>query len=187
MCPAAEAPPPGVDALDAAGCLDAFLEVQAQRAEAYRRFDAVFQAYLATAAEGPYSAGMAASTTEFQALSQRVLALEAALRGRLAQGGAADALRAVQAGEREKLQATLALHALKSAVAHRRFSWQHEGHEGHEGCACGGAPAGEASEGDLAGATRDAVRQLQACVTAINDAIDEVRQLREDLLPESGA
>jgi hypothetical protein len=172
--------------MTAAACLAAFLEVQRERAGAYRRFDEVFKSYLATAAEDPYRSLMTSTTAEFQALSQRVLALEARLRGPLAAAPAADALRAVQGLERQKLQITLSLHALRSSLAHQRFSWQHEGHAG-TGCSCAAAAdeAGEPTQAEVEGACRESYQQLEACVRHINDALDEVRELRQELLAEA--
>ncbi len=65
-------------------------------------------------------------TGEFQQCSQQVRALEQQLGGPLAQPQAAELLRALQERERDKLQLTLSLQALKAAHAHGNFSWQAE-------------------------------------------------------------
>ncbi|PRW57989.1 hypothetical protein C2E21_3468 [Chlorella sorokiniana] len=174
----------------------AFIQ-QKERAAAYRRFDSAFRAYLQNQAEGPFRYVMGQLTAEFQQLSQRVIGLEAALR----QQGSADLaalLRTVQDNEREKLRLTLALHALKSAHAQRRFSWQHEeeaaglapgvadllqGHLCGIGCAHG-APADEPTQAEYAAAVRESYQLMQGAITAINDALEEVREAQQDLLAQ---
>jgi hypothetical protein len=65
-------------------------------------------------------------TGQFQQCSQQVIAIEQALAGPLGQPQAAELLRSLQENEREKLQLTLSLQALKAAHEHQRFSWQAE-------------------------------------------------------------
>ncbi|KAI7843734.1 hypothetical protein COHA_002632 [Chlorella ohadii] len=187
-------PPAGASVLE---LLDSFLAVQQERAAAYRRFDAAFRAYLQNQAEGPFRYVMGQLTQEFQQLSRRVIAVEAAL---TEQGSTelAALLRTVQDNEREKLRLTLALHALKSAHAQRRFSWQHEeqaaglapgvadllqGHLCGVGC-MHGAPADEPTQAEYAAAVRESYQLLQGAITAINDALEEVREAQQELLAQ---
>ena len=134
---------------------------------------------------------MQALTEEMAKLSIEVIAAE----GRAAEAGlpeVVELLRGVQGREREKLRLTLALQSLKAAAAQQRFSWQ-QGH-GRDGAAaaehvcglgCGHAPApSEPTQAEFDGAVREAYQELQAHVTAINDALDDARQAREDLLAE---
>lgn len=177
--------------------LDAFQAVQRERAAAYRLFDSAFRSYLQTKAEGPYRHVMAQLTGQFQELSRQVLAAEAGLRA-AGQGELAGLLRTVQENEREKLRLTLALHALKSAHAQQRFSWQHEeassslpagmadllqGHLCGVGC-LHEAPADEPTQAEYAAAVRETYQLLQGAVTAINEALEEVRQAAADLLEQ---
>ena len=130
-------------------------------------------------------------TEEMAGLSIEVIAAE----GRAAEAGlpeVVELLRGVQAREREKLRLTLALQSLKAAAAQQRFSWQ-QGH-GREagapaaehvcGLGCSHAPApSEPTRAEFDAAVREAYQELQALVTAINGALDEARQAREDLAP----
>jgi hypothetical protein len=170
---------------DAAGCLDAFLEVQAARAAAYAELEARFASYLATEEEAEYTAAIAAATAAMAPLSARVQALARALRAAGA-AGAADIVDGARDAERRKLQATLVLHALRAAERHRRFSWlreEHAAHGAHGAAACGCvAPEGEPTEPEVSAARGAAVRELQECVSHINGAIDEARELRAELL-----
>ena len=65
-------------------------------------------------------------TAQFSQCSQQVITLEQELAGTLQCPQAAELLREVQQAEREKLQLTLSLQALRAAHAHKRFSWQVE-------------------------------------------------------------
>ncbi|KAL4434050.1 hypothetical protein ABPG75_000491 [Micractinium tetrahymenae] len=171
--------------------------VQRERAAAYRRFDNAFRAYLQTKAEGPYRHTMAQLTGQFQELSQQVRAAEEGLQA-AGQGELTALLRTVQENEREKLRLTLALHALKSAHAQQRFSWQHEEAAGSlppgmadllQGHLCGigclhEAPADEPTQAEYAAAVKETYQLLQGAVTAINEAIEEVQQAAADLLEQ---
>lgn len=133
---------------------------------------------------------MAAATDDFQALSLRALHLEAELRDVLHRPDAADIVQTVQRYERDKLQATLSLQAVRGAVANQRFSWQHEGGEGHTCGACSGISgcghgSTEPTEADIKGATQESYQLLEESVSAINEAITEMQQLRTELLEES--
>ncbi|PSC72968.1 hypothetical protein C2E20_3660 [Micractinium conductrix] len=178
--------------------LDGVAEVQRQRAAAYRRFDSAFKAYLHNQAEGPYRFQAGQLTAEFQQLSALVIGAEAALRGQ-GQADLADLLRTVQENEREKLRLTVALQALKAAHAQQRFSWQHEeaassslapgvsdllqGHLCGLGC-MHEAPADEPTKAEYAAAVKETYQLLQASITAINEALEEVRQVAADLLEQ---
>lgn len=130
-----------------------------------------------------------------------MLAAEAALND----AGRADLaalLREVQAAERRRLELSLSLQALRAARSLRRFSWQQEpggedaadtgigadscstcsmhGTHGHtSGHSCGSAasrPPPEPSKAEWEAAAAEAIKGLQECTMAINDAIGEVRQ-----------
>lgn len=178
--------------------LDSFQAVQRERATAYRRFDTAFRAYLLTKAEGPYRYVVGELTGHFQELSGRVRAVEAALKAG-GQGELAGLLRTVQEGEREKLRLTLALQALKAAHSQQRFSWQHEeaaaaalapgvadllqGHLCGVGC-MHEAPSDEPTQAEYSAAVRETFQLLQGCITAINEALEEVQQAAADLLEQ---
>jgi hypothetical protein len=169
-------------------CLNAFLGVQRERALAYQRFNSGFKASLEARtldAETKYKTLIHSLTAEFQALSQHVLALEAELRDSLRRQDCADALRAVQEGERRKLVATVGLHALQSGLAGQRFTWQRCEEAGAVGGGCGhdhGHEGGEATEDEVHGAIDESYKELEGCIRDINAALEEVMQLREDLL-----
>lgn len=59
------------------------------------------------------------------------------------------------------------------------------------GHACGlgcrhGAPPGEPTQAEYKGAVQESYRELQAVVVAINEALEEVAQLRLDVEEEGG-
>lgn len=190
-------PPPAPRPTLLALC-DEILEVQRERAVAYTAFHAGFKTYLETGVEGPYRFLMAQLTAQFQALSGRAVAVEAGFRDGLGLAAAADTVRALQGAEKRKLEATLALQAVRAAVEQRRFSWQHGeggvggepqcGHDHGHGHSCGAGKAGapppppEPTEADVKGATRESYREMEACVAAINDAIAELQELRAEAL-----
>ena len=182
--------------------LEEILEVQRQRAEVYSAFSSGFKEYLDTGTEANYRSLMAAMTSEFSSLSKRALAVESALKDELHRADIANIVRTVQNQERRKLELTLGQQALRAAVEQHRFSWQHGDRSaigGEAGCcshvhghvhdaACGGgeetlpsaAPV-EPSEADIKGATKESTQELQLCIEAINDAIAELQELREEL------
>lgn len=186
-----------------------FSDLQAQRAQAYSRFDAGFRRYLDTAQEGIYRCEvlqrtrhdqttlsfrklLAEMTVQFQTLSQGVREVEAALRD-AGHDDLAALLRQVQEQEREKLQSTLALQALRAARAHKRLGWQDgddegvgaentphcAGHHHHSeaGHAC--SPPAAPSKAEYEAALGEAIRSLQSTVTTINGLLEEVHAAAE--------
>ena len=181
-------PPPPPELGTVLAAVDAFLAVQQERAAAYQVFNEGFKRYLDDLKEDPYRALMGAATQEFAKLSGRAVAAETALRGPLGRPDAADIVRTVQENERAKLHVTIALQAVRGAVAEQRFSWQaEEGGGAVVGCehacagACGHAAPEEPTEADINGATKESYQQLEACVGAINEAIAEMQELRAEL------
>ncbi len=103
-----------------------------------------------------------------------------------------------QEGEKEKLQVTVSLHALRAAMALRseRQSMQQQQqqqqaaggapHVHHHGCGCGhGGDGGdeeaeEASEEECEAAVREMRMRLDRVVGSINEALEEVAQELED-------
>eukprot|EP00877_Chromochloris_zofingiensis_P007611 jgi/Chrzof1/3102/Cz12g12030.t1 len=112
---------------DIADLLQAFLQVQARRAEYYTSFHDAFKTYMATKAEGPYKHAMQQLTAAFGACSRDVIAVENCLRDDVSRSDLTALLRSVQSHEKNKLQLTLSLQALKAAHAAGRFSWQQQG------------------------------------------------------------
>lgn len=182
-----------------------FTDLQAQRAQAYTNFDAGFRRYLETAQEGIYRCVpwhpqpcvklftnrklLAEMTVQFQQLSQGVREVEAALRD-AGHDDLASLLRQVQEQEREKLQSTLALQALRAARVHQRLPWENAGDEGvgaeasttcthhhAHGHACAPPPAPTKAEYEAA--LGEAIRSLQSTVTTINGLLEEVAAAAE--------
>ena len=190
------------------GLCDEMLEVQRERALAYAAFNDGFKFYLKNGAEGPYRSFIGGLTHQFQTLSQRALAVESALRGTgdvqgdstLVRPDVADIIRTIQNAERKKLELTLALQSMKSAVHQKRFSWQqgdggiggehtcshqHQHHE-HKDGACShhaehAALSEEPTEADIKGALKESYIEMEACIAAINDGIAELQELRVEL------
>lgn len=79
-----------------------------------------------TKAEGPYLRALQAATTEFSSLSQQARNAEAELR-KCSEHDLAATIRRIQELERQKLQATVQLQALRKAEAFQIFPWQHDG------------------------------------------------------------
>lgn len=195
------APAPANTLLD---LLDEILEVQRQRALAYTAFSNGFKSYLNNGAEGPYRHLMASLTSQFQAMSRRVLAVEATLRDILARPDVADLCRTVQNAERRKLELTLTLQAVRAAVEQERFEWLrggdhgvgaedaaaavgHDHGHGHSCGACGVSAADvppEPTEAEVRGATREGTQEMEACVNTINEAIAELQELRAEIVLE---
>jgi DNA repair REX1-B len=191
------------------GLCDEVLEVQRERALAYAAFNDGFKFYLENGAEGPYRSLIVGLTHQFQNLSQRALAVESALRTGGAGSGEedslavnrpdiADVIRAIQNAERKKLEVTLAMHSMKAAVHHERFSWQHgdggiggehtcnHHHHGHShdengACAEHAVLREEPTEGDINGALKESYNEMEACIVAINDGIAELQEFKLDL------
>lgn len=188
------------------GLCDEMLEVQRERALAYAAFNDGFKFYLENGAEGPYRSLMAGLTHQFQTLSQRALAVESALRGAgdaqgdstLVRPDVADIIRTIQNAERKKLELTLALQSMKSAVHQKRFSWQQgdggiggehtcNHHHEHKDGACShhaehAALPEEPTEADIKGALKESYIEMEACIAAINDGIAELQELRVELI-----
>jgi len=197
------------------GLCDEILKVQRERALAYAAFNDGFKFYLENGAEGPYRSLMAGLTHQFQILSQRALAVESALRQdaggeidtALNRPDVADIIRTIQNAEKKKLELTLALQSMKSAVEHKKFSWQHgEGgvggehtcgshhhhhssaghtHDGNGACAADHASHAsvpeEPTEADIKGALKQTYTEMEACIAAINDGIAELQEILADL------
>ncbi|KAH7621967.1 hypothetical protein Ndes2526B_g02790 [Nannochloris sp. 'desiccata'] len=195
------------------GVCDEMLEVQRERALAYAAFNDGFKFYLENWAQGPYRSLLAGLTHQFQILSQRALALESALRQESAEGetdttlnrpDVADIIRSIQNAERKKLELTLALQSMKSAVEQKSFSWQHgdggiggehtcsshhhhssvgHSHDGNGACAADHASLPEEpTEADIKGALKQSYIEMEACIAAINDGIAELQEIRIDLI-----
>lgn len=126
---------------------------------------------------------------QFQSLSQGVREVEAALR-KAGHDDLAALLRQVQEQEREMLQSTLALQALRVARVHRRLGWQDGDDEGvgadgppqhscghhHHDCS---PPAGP-TKAEYEAAVGEAIRSLQSTVTTINGLLEEVHAAASD-------
>jgi hypothetical protein len=196
------------------GLCDEMLKVQRERALAYAAFNDGFKFYLENQAEGPYRSLLIGVTHQFQLLSQRALAIESALREEadgdsdtaLNRPDVADIIRTIQNAERKKLELTLALQRMKSAVELKIFSWQHgdggiggehtcsshhhhhhsssnvgHTHEGNGACAASHASLPEEpTEADIKGALKQSYTEMEACIAAINDGIAELQEIRVD-------
>ena len=208
--PLVESPPPPTTASPPVvpttllGLIDEILEVQKQRALAYTIFNNGFKSYLNNGAEGPYRHLMQSLTAEFQSLSQRILAVETTLRDHFNSPDIANLCRTVQTAERRKLELTLTMQAMRSAVEQGRFEWQHGDHgvgaegadgdhvhghgNGHSCGACGGSSAdvtSEPTEAEIKGASKEGTREMDKCVELINEAIAELQELRAEALLET--
>lgn len=122
-------------------------------------------------------------TVQFQQLSQGVRDVEASLRD-AGHDDLAQLLRQVQEQEREKLQSTLALQALRAARVHKRLGWEDDadeglgaqsashvcGHHHHaDGHAC--SPPAAPTKAEYEAALSEAIRSLQSTVTTINECV----------------
>lgn len=157
------------DVSDAA-LLRLFLSRQEERVAIYHRFEEGFTLFLQVAEATGYQTLVAKITAEFSAVSAGVNAIEAQLRGRGAATQAlADALRAVQALEREKLQLTAQLHIVRHGLA---VDALHADGVVDDAAAVAAAsrtaPLRAEEAEDLRG-------QLMRLTARLNDAIDEVR------------
>lgn len=182
-------PPPSPSSLIAA--IDEILDIQRQRAIEYASFHSGFRLHLKNTSSSNSSIHIyrqltASLTPRFQSLSQQALAVEALLRDVLHRMDVADVVRRIQDAEKEKLEMTLALHALRSAsaVQQKQHDDHHHHHSHHHNC--GGGVEGDddddvsSKENEIKNAIQETYVSLEECVGTINDAISELHQLKQD-------
>jgi len=106
-------------------------------------------------------------------LSQEIIRLEALCNDHLQRPDISSILRALQESEKNKLQLTSDLYALKnSGLLHRDDGAIGED---HIGCGClGEAPLPQEAKQ----AAAEAYRQLEVCIHTINDFIQELQHLK---------
>lgn len=160
-----------------------FLQAQEERARGYATLSAAHRLYMENKAEGPYRFVMNDVTAIFQNVSERVRGIEA----HLVQHGRDDLallLRQVQEGEREKLEISLSLQALRTALAQGQFSWRTDdaaaaGGVGAPSNRCNHSERGhstqEPSQKDMDEAISECIKTLESVVQQINDALEEIR------------
>lgn len=173
-------------------CFDEFFEIQSLRAEAYSRFEESFRKYV-ECPQGQndynYRSMMMRLTSEFSNLSNRVKELQKDFEnmGRLKES---ELLRRLQNSEREKLELTLTLQALRTALAtHDSRSSEIEDHAAIGGN-CGNADSihchseeiSTIHADDLKSAIAENYKVMERCVIQINDILEELREIKGDLL-----
>jgi hypothetical protein len=198
--------PSGIFPSTLLGLCNEMLDVQRERALSFSAFNDGFKFYLENGAEGPYRNLLKGLTHQFQMLSRRALAVETALRDAdnslLYRPDIADVVRTIQNAEKKKLELTLAMQSLKSAMHQERFSWQHgdggiggehtcSSHGGHAHGTCTDHAAHadaahaelpvEPTEAEIKGALKESTTEMEACIAAINDGIAELREISTDL------
>lgn len=178
--------------------LRGFQAAQEERSQTYSQLSAGFKQFLEDRQEVPYQALLEQATRAFAHCSQKVLTIEKALSApHVSRHDLSAMLRRVQEGERDKLQATVSLHALKAAIAiradkkaqgHQHHTCQHGHHHTHgPGEMCDhdhDKEEEETTEEECDAAVRDTLKRLDGCVSRINEALEEVRYEVAELAQE---
>lgn len=179
-------------------CIDAVLEVQRSRAEAYGRFEQAFRRYLeipGSANEANYRSVMDRLTQEFNELSQQVIGLQRKFE-ELQRPEEVDLLLNLQHSERKKLEITIGLQALRSyPISHHIPHQSTNADRGLVHGACGDClshfydstsieESSAVQARDVEAAIAESYRDLEVCITDINSILEELRQKKIDLLVE---
>ncbi|KFM28397.1 hypothetical protein F751_5310 [Auxenochlorella protothecoides] len=161
------------------------LSVQQDRAAVYNDLKQAFLCFIKTRAEGPWRHAMAAAAPAFQALSDKIRSLIASCPAH------APLLSRLQDLERERLRMTLALYALQAPARLELFAWQqNDGSplKAGQGCGCGSGDGHsraahqtqEPTEAEFRAAVRELTCGIEENTVAINDVLDEVRDIEDN-------
>eukprot|EP00588_Corethron_pennatum_P015376 CAMPEP_0194280808 /NCGR_PEP_ID=MMETSP0169-20130528/18906_1 /TAXON_ID=218684 /ORGANISM="Corethron pennatum, Strain L29A3" /LENGTH=251 /DNA_ID=CAMNT_0039025677 /DNA_START=49 /DNA_END=804 /DNA_ORIENTATION=- len=147
------------------------LSLQSERVQAYVSWGVALDGALSSGNISVYAGSCPTATVSFSTISERIRAVGAALVGR-AGSGAADASRAVRAlqeGEREKLNLTAALHLERLRRA---------------GVVPVEGDKDERTNALLEGGVRDLEQRLGLVVEGINDVLEELKGILTDEMEE---